>query len=149
MVYACRFIGSGIFCFKVCDPTVKSPNYCENRFDLIGCAYNMPASYKDGEFTSCDGELQDVVGVYTGANGQGKPFIFFSFDPSIENRKTDKKSSLGQISLHLQSGRCSHCSTSLHSSNSRFFQLSNIPIGRSLRCRTFHSSFLLFSSFLP
>jgi len=63
-----NFVGSGIFCFKLCDPSVTSPDYCENRIDLLGCDYNMPASYADG-FTSCDGDLQDVVGVYT-SNGQ-------------------------------------------------------------------------------
>jgi hypothetical protein len=31
----------------------------------------MPASYVDGEFTSCEGDLQDVVGVYT-TNGQSE-----------------------------------------------------------------------------
>lgn len=55
---------------KLCDPTITSPNYCENRYDLLGCLYNMPAAYKDGEFTSCEGELQDVVGRYVGADGQ-------------------------------------------------------------------------------
>jgi len=60
-----NFVGSGIFCIKLCDPTVTSPNYCQNIFDLLGCSYNMPASYTDGEFTSCEGELQDVVGTYT------------------------------------------------------------------------------------
>lgn len=60
-----NFVGSNIFCIKLCDPTVTSPNYCQNIIDLLGCDYNMPASYTDGEFTSCDGDLQDVVGVYT------------------------------------------------------------------------------------
>jgi len=62
-----NFVGSGVFCVKICDPTVTSPNYCENRFDLLGCTYNMPAAYTDNEFTSCEGELQDVVGTYTSA----------------------------------------------------------------------------------
>ena len=31
----------------------------------------MPASYTDGEFTSCEGELQDVIGTYT-SNGQSE-----------------------------------------------------------------------------
>lgn len=33
----------------------------------------MPGNYDDGSFTSCEGELQDVVGVYTGADGQSAP----------------------------------------------------------------------------
>lgn len=31
----------------------------------------MPASYKENEYSVCDSELQDVVGVYTADNGQG------------------------------------------------------------------------------
>jgi hypothetical protein len=64
-----NFVGSGVFCIKLCDPTVTTPNYCQNTLDLLGCSYNMPASYADGQFTSCQGDLQDVVGVYT-SNGQ-------------------------------------------------------------------------------
>jgi len=64
-----NFVGSGMFCIKLCDPTITTPNYCENRFDLLGCSYNMPAAYTPDEFTSCEGELQDPVGTYT-LNGQ-------------------------------------------------------------------------------
>jgi hypothetical protein len=90
------FVGSGTFCIKLCDPTVTSPDYCEkfvtsvhrvtihsltyveySRYDLIGCTYNMPASYKDGEFTSCEGDLQDVVGTYT-SGGQSESFELLS-----------------------------------------------------------------------
>jgi len=31
----------------------------------------MPAAYKDGEFSVCDSEIQDTVGIYTGADGKG------------------------------------------------------------------------------
>ncbi|BGP24382.1 hypothetical protein JCM10295v2_003293 [Rhodotorula toruloides] len=65
-----NFIGSGVFCLKLCfDDTQKEPFYCENKFDLIGCSYNMPAAYQDNVFLECDGDLQDVVGTYTGADG--------------------------------------------------------------------------------
>jgi hypothetical protein len=64
-------MGGGAFCFKVCDPTqnnVSTP-YCLNTYDRIGCAYNMPNNAQNGTFESCEGDLQDVVGVYT-TNGQ-------------------------------------------------------------------------------
>ncbi|GAA6011203.1 hypothetical protein JCM11491_006755 [Sporobolomyces phaffii] len=65
-----NFIGGGYFCFKLCDPTYNDGhNYCQNRYDLMGCSYNMPAAVVDGEFTECDGDLQDEVGIYT-TNGQ-------------------------------------------------------------------------------
>ncbi|GAA5823778.1 hypothetical protein JCM11251_003290 [Rhodosporidiobolus azoricus] len=60
------FIGSGLFCLKLCSPDQPAGlNYCENRYDRMGCKYNMPSAAKDGEFTECDSDLQDVVGVYT------------------------------------------------------------------------------------
>lgn len=67
------FVGSGQFCFKACYNSVSSPDYCENRYDLIGCSYNMPTAAKDGEFTECDGDLQDPAGIYT-SNGQSTSF---------------------------------------------------------------------------
>lgn len=64
------FVGSNQFCAKICYNSLTNPDYCENRYDLIGCAYNMPSNAQDGEFTSCEGDLQDPVGIYT-SNGQG------------------------------------------------------------------------------
>ncbi|ORY92737.1 hypothetical protein BCR35DRAFT_7233 [Leucosporidium creatinivorum] len=64
-----NFIGSGVFCFKVCDPSVTDKNYCQNIYDLIGCSYNMPAAYEDNVFLECDSDLQDEVGTYT-SDGQ-------------------------------------------------------------------------------
>ena len=65
-----NFVGSGAFCMKLCFNSVTSPDYCENTFDLLGCAYNMPSNNKDGEFLKCEGALQDPVGTYTGADGK-------------------------------------------------------------------------------
>jgi hypothetical protein len=61
-----NFIGSGQFCIKLCDPnySADTKNYCENRYDIIGCNYNMPAAYEPGAFLSCDSDLQEVVGTY-------------------------------------------------------------------------------------
>ncbi|GAA6027411.1 hypothetical protein JCM8097_007842 [Rhodosporidiobolus ruineniae] len=65
-----NFVGAGTFCLKLCDPSVTSPNYCENKYDLLGCSYNMPAAYEDKVFLECDADLQDVVGTYTGSDGK-------------------------------------------------------------------------------
>ncbi|KIJ46855.1 hypothetical protein M422DRAFT_164675 [Sphaerobolus stellatus SS14] len=61
------FVGGGQFCFKACYNTIDSPDYCENRYDLVGCDYNMPGNVQNGTFTECDGDVQDVVGTYTSA----------------------------------------------------------------------------------
>nr|WAS30620.1 hypothetical protein [Rhodosporidiobolus colostri] len=70
-----NFIGGGVFCLKLCSPNQPSgSNFCKNTADRMGCAYNMPASYIDNEFTDCDSELQDIVGVYdNGASTYTQP----------------------------------------------------------------------------
>lgn len=45
----------------------------ERRWTYRSSCADMPAAVKDGEFTECDGDLQDEVGVYT-TNGQGELF---------------------------------------------------------------------------
>jgi len=68
-------MGTGVFCFKACDFSVPdSAQFCNNRFDRIGCSYVAPASYKEDEYTVCDSDLQDPPGVYTGSNGQISTF---------------------------------------------------------------------------
>lgn len=67
------FVGSGIFCFKACDP--NGPNaaqLCNHVYDRVGCTYNCPADYSaiNGTFESCLGDNQLPVGVYVGQNGQ-------------------------------------------------------------------------------
>jgi len=64
-----NFMGSSMFCFKICDPSVaNSKVYCNNIFDRTGCTFVAPAQYKAGTFETCDSENQDPVGVYT-SNG--------------------------------------------------------------------------------
>jgi hypothetical protein len=71
-----QFMGSGQFCIKACDPSrPNAANYCQHIYDLIGCAYNAPASYADGVFDSCLGDSQDFPGVYTGANGVVSTYV--------------------------------------------------------------------------
>ena len=56
-----------MFCFKACDPSKpEAYHLCENRYDRVGCAYNMPADYAkiNGTFETCAGDNQLPVGVY-------------------------------------------------------------------------------------
>ncbi|KAF8314342.1 uncharacterized protein EI90DRAFT_2917133 [Cantharellus anzutake] len=70
-----NYMGSGMACFKICDPNVANSDiYCNNIFDRIGCNYVCPASYTPGEFTVCDSEDQDPPGVYTGSDGKTSTF---------------------------------------------------------------------------
>lgn len=76
-----NFVGGNQFCIKLCDPTITSPDYCQNIFDLIGCNYNMPSSFyatSANTFESCEGALQDVVGTYTGADGKSESSSLFT-----------------------------------------------------------------------
>ena len=72
MLFPLSFVGGGQFCFKACFNSVSNPDYCENRYDLIGCNYNMPNAAQDGQFLECDSDLQDPAGIFTGANGVGE-----------------------------------------------------------------------------
>ena len=42
-----------------------------DQFMSSTASTDMPSDTKDGEFTECDGDLQDEVGIYT-TNGQGE-----------------------------------------------------------------------------
>lgn len=61
----CLLHSGNYFCLKLCDPSITSPDYCQNVFDLIGCSYNMPSAVVNGTFTECDSDLQDEAGTYT------------------------------------------------------------------------------------
>ena len=64
-------MGGNAFCFKVCDPSNEhAADYCQHIYDRIGCAYNAPNNAQDKVFESCEGDLQDFPGVYTGSDGQ-------------------------------------------------------------------------------
>ncbi|KAL1700608.1 hypothetical protein EV121DRAFT_283272 [Schizophyllum commune] len=66
-----NFMGGNAFCFKVCDPSnAHAADYCQHIYDRIGCAYNAPNNAQDKVFESCEGDLQDFPGVYTGEDGQ-------------------------------------------------------------------------------
>ncbi|KAF8434200.1 hypothetical protein L210DRAFT_3411075 [Boletus edulis BED1] len=61
------FIGANAFCLTICNPSTSSANqsaFCENRYDLVGCAYNMPNNAKNGTFEVCDADLKTPVGTY-------------------------------------------------------------------------------------
>ena len=65
------FIGGEAFCLTICDPSSSGADqsaYCQNIYDRIGCAYNMPNNAQNGTFEVCDADLKTPVGVYV-ANG--------------------------------------------------------------------------------
>ncbi|KAI5476396.1 hypothetical protein MNV49_007774 [Pseudohyphozyma bogoriensis] len=74
------FVGSDTFCFKACFNNVTSPDYCENRWDLLGCNYNAPAAYQQNVFEVCKGDVQDPVNTYTGADGKTSTMTTLSDD---------------------------------------------------------------------
>lgn len=66
-----NFMGANGFCFKICDQSnPDAAHFCEHIYDRIGCAYNAPNNAKDGVFESCEGDVQDFPGTFTGENGQ-------------------------------------------------------------------------------
>ncbi|KAL5525762.1 hypothetical protein ACEPAG_7099 [Sanghuangporus baumii] len=66
------FIGSGVFCLKMCNP--NDPNaaeLCQHVYDEVGCTYNALADYSkiNGTFEVCDSDDMSPPGVFS-TNGQ-------------------------------------------------------------------------------
>ena len=67
------FIGSGMFCLKMCNPDdSNAASLCNHIYDEIGCTYNAVADYNaiNGTFTVCDSDDMEPPGIYTGTDGQ-------------------------------------------------------------------------------
>ncbi|KAF8814669.1 hypothetical protein BYT27DRAFT_7205623 [Phlegmacium glaucopus] len=68
-----NFIGVDQFCFRACKPGPLAPTFCQHIYDVMGCEWNMPASYDPG-FESCQGDSGEPMGVYGGSTFfQGQP----------------------------------------------------------------------------
>ncbi len=71
-IYWVYFIGDGIFCIKICNPS--NPNaakLCNNVYDEIGCSYNAVADYGqiNGTYTVCDSTDMTQPGQYVNSEG--------------------------------------------------------------------------------
>jgi hypothetical protein len=71
-----EFIGSGMFCMKICNPeSSNEPGYCQHTLDRIGLGYNCPSKYtvgggyQPGEFEVCESADMGVPGIYVAADG--------------------------------------------------------------------------------
>ncbi|KAJ7283287.1 hypothetical protein C8J57DRAFT_1292048 [Mycena rebaudengoi] len=62
-----NFMGAEQFCFRACNPAgSNAPGYCQHVYDVMGCDWNMPASYAKG-FDSCKADSGEPMGVYGGS----------------------------------------------------------------------------------
>jgi hypothetical protein len=62
------FIGSGIFCLKMCNPSdAQAASLCNHIYDRIGCTYNALADYThiNNTFQVCDSDDMTPPGVFT------------------------------------------------------------------------------------
>jgi len=62
------FIGSGMFCLKMCNPADPAAALlCAHTYDEIGCGYNALANYGsiNGSFEVCDSDDMAFPGVFT------------------------------------------------------------------------------------
>jgi len=70
------FIGSNMFCLKMCNPgslpEAEAALLCNHIYDEIGCTYNAIANYPaiNGSFTVCDSDDMAPPGIFTNAAGQ-------------------------------------------------------------------------------
>ncbi|KAK0467583.1 hypothetical protein IW261DRAFT_1346176 [Armillaria novae-zelandiae] len=60
-----NFMAADQFCFRACNPAGSmAPTWCQHIYDVMGCAWNMPANYGSGVFESCQGDSGLPMGVY-------------------------------------------------------------------------------------
>lgn len=110
------FVGSGLFCFKACDPAgSRAAELCQHIYDRVGCTYNDPVDYAaiNGTFTSCLGDDQLPPGVYV-ENGQTMtyfqpaeslgPITTVPYTPSIPATSSCTTYSSNQLYSQLASG---------------------------------------------
>lgn len=65
------FIGTGMFCLKMCNPSDKQGDrLCDHRYDRVGCTYNAGADYAHikGTYQVCDSDDMIAPGQYV-SNG--------------------------------------------------------------------------------
>ncbi|KAH9478621.1 hypothetical protein JR316_0009078 [Psilocybe cubensis] len=68
-----NFVSSDEFCVRACKPGPLAATFCQHIYDVMGCAWNMPANYGEG-FENCQGDSGEPMGVYgTSTFHQGEP----------------------------------------------------------------------------
>ncbi|ESK92439.1 macrofage activating glycoprotein [Moniliophthora roreri MCA 2997] len=69
-----NFMSAEQFCFRACKRGPMAPTFCQHIYDVMGCAWNMPANYDANVFEKCQGESGEPMGVYGGSTFfQGQP----------------------------------------------------------------------------
>ncbi|KAJ3501165.1 hypothetical protein NLJ89_g9464 [Agrocybe chaxingu] len=58
-----NFMAADQFCIRACKPGPMAPTFCQHIYDVMGCAWNMPANYDPG-FETCVGDSGEPMGVY-------------------------------------------------------------------------------------
>ncbi|QRW02748.1 ricin-type beta-trefoil lectin domain protein [Ceratobasidium sp. AG-Ba] len=62
------------FCIRGCKDGGRSRQLCGHIWDEMGCEWNMPGNYKQGEFENCLGDSAQPMGVYGSSTfHQGDP----------------------------------------------------------------------------
>jgi hypothetical protein len=97
------FVGSDQFCFKACDNSITSPDYCLNTFDVEGCSFNMPASYAPNEFSVCLGENQAQPGEGTDTPATSSCTTYSSTDLYPNTATTSSASTTGSSASRTSS----------------------------------------------
>ncbi|KAL0959888.1 hypothetical protein HGRIS_011556 [Hohenbuehelia grisea] len=68
-----QFVSDTQFCFRACTGN-RATQFCEHIYDVMGCNWNMPASYDAGTFENCKGDSGEPMGLYGGSKfQQGQP----------------------------------------------------------------------------
>lgn len=68
-----NFMSYNQFCLRACWGE-RAAAQCEHIYDVMGCRWNIPANYEPGVFETCDGDIGQLQGIYSGSTfRQGDP----------------------------------------------------------------------------
>lgn len=56
-----NFMSDTEFCFRACKAGPDATAFCQHIYDVMGCAWNMPANYDAGVFERCMGDSGEVT----------------------------------------------------------------------------------------
>ncbi|CAO1634481.1 unnamed protein product [Parajaminaea phylloscopi] len=105
-----NFMSYNQFCIRGCWGE-RAGAQCQHRYDIMGCAWNIPANYGEG-FESCEGDIAMIQGVYGGSTFNQGDGNTPAPHPAPSSSRCSTLSSIGNGGVLLANGAVKSSSTS-------------------------------------
>jgi len=110
-----NYMSANQFCIRACKDGGNAPLLCNHIYDVLGCAWNMPADYDAGVFENCQGNTGEPMGIYT---VNGSPSTFQQGQPSTPAAHTAPSSSACTSVSTISNGQAAAAATGSGTSKS-------------------------------